>query len=206
MRALFSALAVTAAFVALPAAAAGLTNEKAQIETLTAANVSEVLTELGAGKVQAHDSNGKTIISFEDGGIPYNAGIHCDKLGCTSLVLLVSYNTGTRRFPLEALNSINRGNLNVAVVQYDEDSIHIGRVTFTDGGVAKKNIAVNVGTFVNSVREALASLSSQVTAGYQPGAPARFQPAGMAGYLPRPVAMSPAEVARVMDQMNIRKR
>ncbi len=201
MRTLLSALAIAAAsLTALPAAAEGLTNEKSQIEGLTAANVSEILTELGAQNVKTHDKNGRTIITFDDRGIPYNMGIVCDKLGCTSLLMLVGLNTGTKKYPLDVLNSANMENMIVAVTRSDQDTILISRVTFTDGGVSKKNIAVNVGSFVRAVGDSIKFLNTQIVAGYQQGSPSQFQPVVMGTNSLRPEAIQPGDVVKAMDK------
>ncbi len=206
MRILLSALAIAAAsLTALPAAAQGLTNEKSQIEVLTAANVSEILTELGAQEVQSNDKNGRTLITFKDGGVPYNVGIICDNLGCTSLHMLVAMSTASKKFPLDIVNAANRANTIVQVLQYDSDTLFISRMTFTDGGVSKKNIAVNIGSFVAAVRETLKFLTTQVVAGYQQGGSSQFQPVGMATDQLRPAAMAPEDVLKVMDKMAARK-
>lgn len=206
MRSIISAIAIAALTACvMPAGAAGLTNEKSQIETLTAANVTEILTELGARDVQSAERNGKTVITFKDGEVGYNAGIICDNLGCTTLYLLLALNTGDKRYSLDDINAANKANFLVQVVQHDQDTIFMSHAMFTDGGVAKKNIAVTIASFVRAVGESYKILTSRIVASNTRGQTSPFQPVSMANRGLPSERIAPEEALRVMESMQGRK-
>ena len=202
MRRLLTVLTfLTASYFSAAALAAGLPliDPGAQIENLTPTIVAGLLAELGVQNVEQHNSNGKQIVTFVDAGIPYNLGLVCDASACTGLFMVVGMNTGADKYPLEILNASNKRNALVTVTQED-DKILIDRVLITEGSVSKKNIAINLVTFVGSVQETLKFLTSQLVAGYQQGGPAQYQRAslGLGMRPPRPEFLSPQDMARAM--------
>ena len=202
----FATVAVTATLIAAPSFAAEppISNPGAQMENLTVANVSEILTELGAQTVEPHETtDGKKIITFTDKGIPYNVGIVCDGGTCTGLVMIVAMAAGSGKYPLEMVNASNKENMLVTVTKLDEEKIGIGRVMVTDGGVTKKNVAINVATFVGAVQSTIKFLTSQLVAGIQQGSPATFQRASMDTTPLRPVALNSSEMGAIINAQHV---
>lgn len=179
-----------------------ITNPGAIVDNLTAENVSELIRELGGQQIETRDVEGKKLVTFMDGNIPYNLGIAlCDiRPGkCLALSLAVVINPGTTSYPLEIFNNFNKDNLFVTLIKLDSNRFGVGRVLLVDGGVTKKNLAINVASFALAFQEAMKYLSSQLVAGYQQNG--TFQRAGFGTASPRPVLATPQEMARIMETM-----
>jgi hypothetical protein len=203
MRRTLAAFAVATALGASPssAAAPALSNPGAQIENFTPAIVSDVLTELGAQNIEQRNSDGDQIVKFTDAGIPYNFVLMCDAGVCTGLFMVVGMITDKNKYPLELLNASNKKNPFLTVTQQDEDRILFARILVTDGGVSKKNLAVNIVGFAFAVQESLKYLTTQLVASYQQGGPAQYQRASLGMSPPRPVFLSPQEIAHAMPTL-----
>ena len=200
-----AACAVAAMLVAAPSFAAEppISNPGSQMENLTLANVAEIVTELGAQNVEQHDTDGNKIVTFTDQNIPYNMLLVCEAGNCTGLVMLVAMETGTNKYPLEVLNASNKENILVTITKLDEQKIGIGRAMITEGGVTKKNVAINVATFVGSVQTSIKYLASQLVAGIQQGSPAQFQRTSLDSPVPRPVFLQSSEMAAIMRGQHV---
>lgn len=207
MRTFFAAIAITAtAATALPSAAATLKDEKSTIETLTSANVSALLNDLGAQDVQTTVVNGTNIVKFNNAGVTYNAAISCDKLGCTTLQLMVAVNTGSNRFSSDTVNTANKNSPFVQIYLYDANTLFFSRATFTDGGVPRRNLAVNIVTYLAEIKRLATYLDSQVIAGFQPDGSSPFQPVSAPNTRLQPRAMSPEEILTVIGKTTDRKQ
>lgn len=185
--------------LALPAFAAGepdaLTNPTMVMDSLTAESVAEIVRELGGQQVQVREGEGKKIVTFVDGTIPYNLGIvQCEiRPGkCVGLIMVVIVDGG--KFSLENINARNKSDLFVSVAKFDETRTGIGRALLVDSGVTKKNIAMNIASFAGAVQLAIKTLNEQLIAS-GPG----FQRAGLMQSPPaRAVLLAPRDTARII--------
>lgn len=197
------ALALSALALALaPAFAAEspeppISNPSALVNDASAEQMAEMLRELGAQQVEVREAEGSKVVGFMDANIPYNVGFGlCDvRPGkCLAMTILVIVNMGTSASPpLETINTLN-SSMFVTVVKIDANRFAVGRVLLVDGGVTKKNLAINVGSFVLTFNAVMQKLSNQVVAALQPGT-ARLS--AQRRDMPRPAFAHPAEVARI---------
>jgi len=195
--------ALAAAITITPAVAADLTNPTANVEHMKAAEVAALLTELGAGEVQVVQDNGEQFILFKNGEIPFNVGfVACEgSTGCLGMVLVVGFDFGTTRYPMELFNSFNKEHPFVSAIQLDGGKFAVSRMVVTEGGVTKKNLATNIAGFASAPGSIMTYLSSQFVAGYQPNGAAPFQPVTMNKGPLRPVPLTKAEIDQVKRQM-----
>lgn len=186
--------------IATPALAADqpepLTNPTMLMDSLTAEAIAEIVRELGGQQVQTREAEGKKIVTFVDGNIPYNLGVvQCEvRPGkCVGLIMVVIVEGGT--FSLENINARNKSDLFVSVAKFDETRTGIGRALLVDSGVTKKNVAMNIASFAAATRLAIKSLNEQLIANANPA----FRPAALAGARPaRAVLLSPRDTARLI--------
>ena len=198
MRSVFLGAAMAAALAIAPATAADLSNPTGNVEYMKAADVAALLTELGAREVQIEQSGNDQYIHFMDGEIPYNVGfLACENTGCLGLVVLVGFDLGATRYPLELFNNFNKDHPFVSVVQLDGGKFAVSRMIVTEGGVTRKNLATNIAAFAAAPSELMKYLGSQFVAGYQPSGAPPFQPVTANQGLPRPVALSKAEIDQI---------
>ena len=179
-----------------------IANPGAIVDNLTADNVSELIRELGGQQIQTREVDGKKLVTFMDGNVPYNLGIAlCDiRPGkCLAVAIAVIIDPGTTSYPLEIFNNFNKENLFVTLIKLEGNKFGVGRVLLVDGGVTKKNLAINIASFALTFQEAMKYLSSQLVAGYQQNG--TFQRAGLGAASPRPVFATPQEMTRIMDAM-----
>jgi hypothetical protein len=147
-----------------------ITEPMSLIDTLTAENVTKLLTELGAQKIETRDMTGGKLITFFDGPVPYNMGIAlCDiRPGkCLALSMGVIMDPGSTSYTLETLNKYNTENMFVTAIKLEGNKVGFGRVWLVDGGVTKKNMAINIASFIVTFRQALKEIQPQVVAGVQ---------------------------------------
>jgi hypothetical protein len=173
------------------------------IDGATVENMTELLTELGAQQVQVHEGEGMTVLTFRDGDVPYNVGITLCNVRpgkCVAVTFMVIVDPGATSYSLEAFNAFNRDSLFVTLVKLDGNRFGVGRILLIDGGVTKKNLAINLGSFALTFRAALQYLSGQVVAGFEPprGSIQRLDYRAM----PRAVRATPQELVRVMNTMS----
>jgi hypothetical protein len=210
MRFITAAFAATAlAFSSAQAAEPGeppITNPDQIIKNVTEQTLVDLLKELGAQQVEVKEYNGKRQIVFFDGGVPYNmaadiCNIRPGKcIGVTMIVLVESSGGGTS---LEVLNTANRGNLYLTVFKLDNARFGVGNVQLIDGGVTKRNLAINIASFVVTFNQVMNEMKNQTVASLQQTGPfgqGAFQRAS-ATPIPRPVVATPNEMAAITGQM-----
>lgn len=199
-------LVVAFAAVAVPARAAApelkLSDPTAQIENLTAENVSAILQEVGAQQIETHQDGGKTIVTFKDGEIPYNLGFALCNIRpgtCLALVMVVGFDPGATHYPLELFNAFNKDNAFVSAVALDGNRFAVSRMLFTDGGVSRKNVAMNIVNFAAAPQVIMKFLASQIVAGADRATPAPFQQVSGGANAVRPVALAPRDMVAILN-------
>jgi len=204
MRRLLLGAAIAAAAAVMPSAAAEITNPTSTVDHLTPSYVADVLKELGAQDVQI-EKIGATdeIVRFRDGEIPYHVAFFvCEAQGCLSMVILVGFEPSGTHYPLELFNAFNKEHPFVTAVQLDGNKFGISRMVVVEGGITKRNLAFNISLFANMPAEIMKYLSSQFVAGIQPGNNASpTQPVSASVASLRAVALTPAEIGRMMSQV-----
>lgn len=204
MRKLCLSLAA-AATLAAPAFAADapeppISNPMSIIDSAGPEQFAEMMRELGAQQVQIREADGQKIVTFFNGEVPYNVGFSlCDiRPGkCLALTMIVVINLGTAAAPsLDTLNNAN-ASMYVTAVKIDANRFAVGRVEIVDGGVTKKNLAINAGSFIVTFQALMKSLDEQVVAGLQPRSTYLSAPVR-----PRAVFATPAEMARITKALS----
>ena len=209
MRRISLALVTAAALSVGPALAADEPNEPPianptqMIDSVTVENISELAKELGGQSIETREFNGRKTVIMMDGEVPYNLGLAiCDMRPgkCVILLAFVLMDFGDTNYPLEVVNSLNRDGWFLTMAKTGEKNImSFGRAIIVDGGVTKKNLAINMGAFVGAFRETMKNLKTQLVAGVYPsGAQLKAQ---MSEPTFRPVVPQPEEAARIMDKM-----
>jgi hypothetical protein len=205
MRKLCLALTAAALLTAVPTLAAEapeppISNPTSIIDSVSPEQFAEMMRELGAQQVQVREAEGQKIVIFFNGEVPYNAGFGlCDiRPGkCLALTMIVVINLGTGTVPpLETLNAVN-GGMYVTAVRIDANRFAVGRVEIVDGGVTKKNLAINAGSFIVTFQALMKSLDQQVVAALQPRSSNLSAPVR-----PRAVLATPSEMARITKAMS----
>jgi hypothetical protein len=205
MRKLCLSLAAAAVFAAAPALAADapeppITNPTSIVDSVGPDQFAEMMRELGAQQVQIREAEGQKIVTFFNGEVPYNVGFGlCDiRPGkCLALTMIVVINLGTGTAPaLETLNAAN-GGMYVTAVRVDANRFAVGRVEIVDGGVTKKNLAINAGSFIATFQALMRGLNEQVVASVQPRSSYLSAPTR-----PRAVFATPREMARITKAMS----
>lgn len=205
MRKLCLALSAAASLAAVPAFAADppeppISNPTSMVDSVGADQFADLMRELGAQQVQIREAEGQKVVTFFNGEVPYNAAFSlCDiRPGkCLALTMLVVVNLGTAAAPpLESLNNLN-GGMYVTAVKIDANRFAVGRVEIVDGGVTKKNLAINAGSFIVTFEAFMKALSQQVVASVQPRSANLSVPVR-----PRAVFATPAEIAQVTKAMS----
>ena len=214
MRFFAAALAsVSIAIATAPYASAAdlqLKDPTSQIENLTPENITAILTELGAQQIETHAvEGGHKLVTFKDGEVPFNLGFGlCDVRpgSCLALIMVVGFDPGTTHYPLELFNTFNRDNSFVSVVQLDGNKFAVSRMLFTDGGVSRKNVALNIANFAAAPAEVMKFLTSQLVAGYDQGSAAQFQRASLGAAQPRMVPIAAAEMVAIVKAQRVPAR
>lgn len=206
MRKLCLALTAAASLAAIASAFAAepieppITNPTSIVDSADPEKVAEMMRELGAQQVQVREAQGEKVVTFFYGEVPYNIGFSlCDvRPGkCLAATMIVVVNLGTATVPpLESLNTVN-GGMFVTAVKLDANRFAVGRVNVVDGGVTKKNLAINAGSFVVTFQALIKALDEQVVASAQSrnaylSAPIR----------PRAVLATPGDIARITKAMS----
>ncbi len=211
----FIAAAATFALAGLsgPAFAADppITNPNQLVDQVTVESISQLVTELGGQQVQIVDAGTSKIVTFQDGGTPYNfTPTGCDQNVCTGLSLLVIVDNSTANLPAETLLSANKENPLMSFFKVEGGKFGVGRITLVRGGVTKKHLAYEMSLFVVAYREAMQKLSSQLIAGIN--RPGPFQRASYGNGPLRAVRVPPALIAQLVrglprdDQPGLRGR
>lgn len=200
MRKLCLALTAAASLAAVPAFAAEppeppISNPMSIIDSADPEQIAGMMRELGAQKVEVRESQGQKMVVFFNGEVPHNIGVGLCEFRpgkCLAMTMIVVVNMGTATVPpLESLNTVN-GGMFLTAVKIDANRFAVGRVMIVDGGVTKKNLAINVASFIVTFQAMMKSLDEQVVAGLQ----------SRSGYLSAPVRpraffATPAEVAQI---------
>jgi hypothetical protein len=176
----------------------------ANYTAITADLISGLVTELGGTEVQIHDQGKEKIITFKNGDTPFNLGVAlCETRpnGCIALIMAVGFDPGNTHYPVELFNSFNKENPFVSTFQIDGNKFAVTRMVLVDGGVTRKNLAVNIATFAAAPGELMTYLNSQLVAGYQSGG--AFQRAGFSSGFARPVRLGPNDMAQIMRRQRL---
>lgn len=206
-------LAVTFALVVglgTPALGAELPikNPGTQMELLTVANIKDLLTELGAQGVESQEDGKNKSVAFKDGETPFHIIlIGCEEQpgGCLGMVILVAIDAGSTNHPLESFNSFNTGNSFMTAMKLDGNKYAVTRMVVTEGGVTKKNVAVNIVNFAVAPELIMKHLASQIVAGVQQDG-AQLQTASTGTSRAQPIRLSPAELARIAGLQHLPKQ
>jgi Putative bacterial sensory transduction regulator len=184
------------------AAEPALANPGAVTEVFTTANVTEILTALGAQEVGVRDVNNRKIVDFKSGEARFHAGLNScdDKIGgCYSMVMIVAFE-GASPYSLESFNSFNREYPFVSATKLEGNVYAVTRMLIAQGGITKQNIAINLASFAQAPAVIGNHLASQVVAGVQQNG-GRFQPVGLATGKPMTRALSTAEITYLLDRV-----
>jgi hypothetical protein len=188
----FAALAAVPATNAAPESSLNVTNPTQVVDSAVAEDLAQIVREVNGQDVQVREANGKKGITFKDGDIPYTmAPVFCDILPgkCLGFVMVVVVDNSELKFTLDTLNSANKSTSFLTFFKEENNKFTVGRVTLVDGGVSRKNIAINISVCAMEFREAMKRLQSQLTAGFDRGTPyqrASYGPARWRAYAPSP--------------------
>lgn len=200
MRLTAAALALAAATLfASPAMAQSgeppLSDPMQLIDGVSTESMTALLTEIGAQKVQALEPVGTTKrMVFFDGNIPYNVAFDACEGGsgkCSAILIAVIMD-GTP-YSLESINTVNDKNVFVTVIK-SGTKMAVGRSLLVAGGVTKKNLVVNIATFVVSFQQAMKTFNEQVVASR--GAPGVYLSSSAPAPL-RPVVATPQDIEKL---------
>lgn len=189
------------------AAETSLTNPDLVLQALTAANVSEILTELGAQEVAARDIENGKVVDFKSAGDQFHAallGCSAKPEGCFAMVMLVAFDEGQTTHPLEAYNAFNRENPFASVNKLEGGKYAVTRMVVAEGGLTKKNIAVNFSGFAGAPQAIAKHWASQIIAGVQQNG-GQLQPASLSTASERSVTLSPGEIKSIVDRLRLPK-
>ena len=126
------------------------------MEALTPANVSEILTELGAQEVGSRDVDKKKVVDFKSGDMTFHILlVACETRsdGCLAMVMATAFDPGQTSYSLESFNSFNREYPFVSAIKLEGNKYAVTRMLVVEGGVTKKNIAVNIVEFRRAHRK-----------------------------------------------------
>ncbi|NOT38905.1 MAG: hypothetical protein HOP13_00260 [Alphaproteobacteria bacterium] len=202
MRFSIAALVVTAVAFALPAQSAEppITNPQKIIDNATPETFAEIVRELGGQNVEIKREGDYTGIVFMDGNVPYNIGFTFCKVvpgKCLIASILVLVDNGKGGYPLETLNKQNKDFGFLTLYRDDPTKFGAGRLILVDGGVTKKNVAMEIALFVQSFRTTMKDLESQLIA----SAPGPFQRASYGPTRFRPLVVSPRYLSEATEKM-----
>jgi hypothetical protein len=198
MRFSLAALAAATIALALPAQAAEpqLTDPQKIIDNATPEVFAEIVRELGGQNVEIKRDGDYTGIVFMDGNVPYNIGFTFCKVvpgKCLIASVLVLVDNGKGGYPLETLNKLNKDLGFLTLYRDDAAKFGAGRLILLDGGITKKNAAMEIALFVQSFRESMKDLESQLIASN----PGPFQRVSYG----RPLVVSPRYIAEITEKM-----
>jgi hypothetical protein len=181
-----------------------ISNPNEIVTSVSETSMVALLTELGATKIETRDvGNGRKQIVFYDGATPYNlvVGVCNVRPGkCVGFSMVAVIEMGNNAYSLDALNAVNRDNLFLTMFKADSTKVGAGHVHLVDGGVAKKNIAINIASFIVTLNDVMKALQNQLVAGYQQGG--GFQRAGFGAPRPHLIVASPQHMREASDQLS----
>lgn len=176
-----------------------ISNPTAIVQSVTADDVAGLLREMGGADVTITDGEHEKIVSFRDGGVPFNIAITiCEKADpgkCYGLAQLMMLKDNG--YSYATLNALNIETITLTLFKNEKDAyVGLARVELIDGGVTRERLANAITWYVVEVHEALAKLTKQVVAGVD--ADGKTKPLVMDGAAaPQPVAANP----EIMSQM-----
>lgn len=178
-----------------------ITNPSEVVTQVTEESLVALLRELGAQKIEVNDvTNGRKLIVFYDGAMPYNmmlAGCDIRPGKCVAFAMVAMLDTGTTSYSLDAINSANKENSFVTIVRVEAGKLGGGRIDLIDGGVTKKNIAINIASFILNFTASMKSIQSQLVAGNRTGP--GFQNAGFGQPQLRGVRATPEQMLKIVN-------
>lgn len=178
-----------------------ISNPNDVVTQVTEESIVALLRELGAQKIEVVDvKGGRKQIVFYDGLMPYNmmlTGCEIRPGKCVAYALVAILDTGTTNYSLDAINAANKNHAFVTIVKVEAGKVGGGRIQLVDGGVTKKNIAINIASFVVNFAESMKSIQSQLVAGYRPGS--GFQNAAFGQPQLRGVPATPEQMLSVVN-------
>jgi hypothetical protein len=187
-----AALSAVPATNAAPESSLKVTNPTQVVDSAVAEDLAQIVREINGQDVQVVEANGKKGVMFKDGDIPYTmAPVFCDILPgkCLGFVMVVILDNNEFKFTLDTLNFANKSTSFLTFFKEDSSKINVGRVNLVDGGVTRKNIAINISLSAMEFRETLKRLQSQLTVGNDRGTPfqsASYGPARWRAFAPAP--------------------
>jgi hypothetical protein len=171
------------------------------MDSITAEDIAAIVRELGGQNVQIGQAEGRNVVTFSDGGVPYNLGIvQCDvRPGkCVGLILVVVIEGG--QISLTTINTRNKSDVFLSVAKFDETRTGIGRAHLIDSGVTRNNIALNIAAFAGAVPAAIKTLNEQVVASAPQPQFLRANPASNPRF--RPVRLPLRETVRIIAEFD----
>lgn len=143
------------------------------IKHFTEANVSALLSKLGATGVSSSKDGNTTVVRFEVNGATHVAAIVAcpqGQPGCLGLLLLVPVALSEGTFAHEVVNGFNEASgFGKAVRSNDGKSVLITRYVISDNGILEGNLAVNISVFTAMPNQFARFLASQVVASADKG-------------------------------------
>lgn len=181
-----------------------ISNPTTVVQSVTADDVAGLLREMGAADTTITDGENEKIVSFRDGGVPFNIAVTvCEKANpgkCYGLAQLMMLKD--KGYSYASLNALNTETLTLTLFKNEKEAyVGLARVELIDGGVTRERLANAITWYVVEVHEALAKLTKQVVAGVD--ADGKTKPLAMDGAAaPQPVAADRETVARMMKAIS----
>jgi hypothetical protein len=165
-----ASLAFAGAAAAAEPAEPPIANPDQIISSVTTESLADLLREMGAPQVEIREAGGQKVIVFSESGMPYNMQTAmCDlRPGkCIAFAVVALLETGTTTVSLDSINSANKGNIYLTMFKLDGSKIGAGNMQLIDGGVTKRNVAINIASFIVTFRQLLKNMQGQTIAGVQ---------------------------------------
>lgn len=198
-------LAVTSPAFAAEPPDPPITNPMDLVDNATPEPMAEMMRQLGATQVEIKGEGDQKSVTFFDGPVPYSLGFGICNIRpnkCLAMLIIVVVDPGATNFPLEALNGFNKQGMFTTLVKLDGNRFAAGHMLLVDGGVTRKNIAINVASFIITFHEAMRYLQSQMVAGTYPKDRAMLRANGQAPL--RFVKATPQEMAQAVKALSSR--
>lgn len=160
-------IALAAPSLAAEPAELPIANPGAIVESVSPEQIRQLVTELGAKNAQIGDAENNKVVNFEDANLPFTFGITgCDiRPGkCLSLVMLVFLKTDPGAVTVDMVNKHNEDGFFDTAIKLEGDIVAFGRAVVVDGGVTRRNLAMNVVVYAALVHDGMKRLNSQLVA------------------------------------------
>jgi hypothetical protein len=179
-----------------------ISNPTALVESVSADDIAAMLREMGGVDVKISDVKGEKVVSFKDGGVPFDIAITlCEKdaptkcIGLAQLMMLQD-----KSYSYETLNTLNVETLTLTLFKKDA-YIGLARVELIDGGVTRERVSNAIAWYVAEVHDALKKLTQQVVAGV--GADGKTNTLALdAATPPHPIKAAPETVVSIIKTMD----